>query len=118
MQNGAPASVDKENIMSKSEWEIVDEARQPQQPPFYGQAEPAGAQAQQQVFMRAVLGRWWKWKAAILILLAACILIVFAAFTSVVFMVLATVAFISLGMKKFRLWLRPAQQPNWHPMRK
>ena len=92
--------------MNKSAWEIVDEPMRPQP-----QSQPLTAQQLLPVFF----GRWWKWKAAILILLASIILIVFATFAGIVVLLLACIALLSLSMKKITRWLRggsatPGQQ--------
>lgn len=87
--------------MNESAWEVVDA-------PSANQANQAKPVTPQQ-FISALFGRWWKWKAAVLIVLASCILIVFATFAGIVVILMACIALFSVSMKKMSRWWRGGQ---------
>jgi len=81
----------------QAEWEVV---------------EPVGAQQQQQpkasraAILRAMLGPWWRWKIAALILALAVLAAFVFAMAGVMFVVGAGVVLVSLVVAKVRQMLR------------
>lgn len=82
--------------MNKSSWEVVDETL-PNQP------------ATAQHLLSSFLGNWWKWKAALLIVLATFMLIVFVTFAGILVLLATVAVLISLVLKKIMRWLRGVQ---------
>ena len=80
----------------QAEWEVVDTAG-PQQPP------PKASRA---AMMRAILGPWWRWKiAAVMVSLAVIAAFVFA-MAGVMFVVGVVIVLVSLVIAKVRQLLR------------
>lgn len=82
--------------MNKSSWEVVDETL-PKRP------------ATAQHLLPSFLGDWWKWKAALLIVLATVMLIVFVTFAGVLVLLASVVVLLALLLKKLMRWLRGTQ---------
>jgi len=83
----------------QAEWEVVevaDAAGAQQAPPRVSRA----------AMLRAVLGPWWRWKIALLMLSLAIIAAFIFAMTGVLFVVGAVVVMISLVVAKVRQLLR------------
>jgi hypothetical protein len=89
------------NMMSdqkpeQAEWEVVDAAG-PQQPP------PKASRA---ATLRALLGPWWRWKIALLMLSFAVIAAIVFAMAGVMLVVGVAVVLVSLAVAKVRQLLR------------
>ena len=79
----------------QTEWEVVE-----------GAGPQASPKATRAAMMRAMLGRWWRWKIAGLIIAGCIILALVAALASVFFVVGVAVVLVSLVVAKVRQMLR------------
>lgn len=79
-----------------AEWEVVEPAGAQQAPPKVSRA----------AMLRAMLGPWWRWKIAILVLALAVIAAVVFAMAGVLFVVGAVAVVLSLVVAKVRQMLR------------
>jgi hypothetical protein len=80
----------------QAEWEVVDTAGPQQAPP----------KANRATMLRAMLGPWWRWKiAAVMVSLAVIAAFVFA-MAGVMFVVGVVIVLVSLVVAKFRQLLR------------
>jgi len=88
-------SISKEVVMTeKTEWEVIDDREQPSERPTIQQ------------FLRAALGRYWRWKLAGLFIVTAIILVILVAFVGVIALVLSATAIVLLAAAKLRRWLQ------------
>lgn len=77
----------------KTEWEVVD-------------APAPDARQTVLQLMKNMLGPWWKWKIAGAVTVAGVALVLLAALTGVFMVVIVIAALASVGIGKFRQWLR------------
>ena len=80
----------------QAEWEVVDTAG-PQQPP---------PKANRAAMLRAMLGPWWRWKIAAVMLSLAVITALVFAMAGVMFVVGVVIVLVSLVVAKVRQLLR------------
>ena len=80
----------------QAEWEVIDTAGPQQAPPKAGRAAT----------LRALLGPWWRWKVAALLLSFAIIVAFVFAIAGVMFVVGVAVVLVSLVVAKVRQLLR------------
>lgn len=83
-------------MSEKVEWEIVDGA-QPDPP-----RTPTDT-------LRAMLGPWWRWKIGAAIVFAGLALLFFVALAGIVVVAVIAFALLSVGIARFRSWLRQGQ---------
>lgn len=84
-----------EQKFEQTEWEVV-ESTGPEAPP----------RATRAAMMRAMLGPWWRWKIAGLVIAGCIILALVAALASVFFVVGVAVLLVSLVVAKIRQMMR------------
>jgi hypothetical protein len=85
-------------VMSdQTEWEVVD-AAEPRARPQPG--------VDRDTMMRAMLGRWWRWKVGAVLLAACLVLALVAALAGVLFVVGMGVVLVSIVVAKVRQLLR------------
>lgn len=81
-------------MTEKTEWEIVD-----------APAQDAPRQTPPQ-FLKHMLGPWWRWKIAGLVVAAGAALMFFLTIAAVFILGVMVVAVLSIGVGKVRQWLR------------
>lgn len=79
-----------------TEWEVVEPVGAQQAPP----------KASRAAILRAMLGPWWRWKIAILVLALAVLAAFVFAMTGVLFVIGAVAVVVSLVIAKVRQMLR------------
>jgi hypothetical protein len=84
-------------MSDQTEWEVVDAAEPRAQP------QP---DVDRSTMMRAMLGRWWRWKVGAALLAACLVLALVAALAGVLFVVGMGVVLVSLVVAKVRQLLR------------
>ena len=80
-------------MTEKPEWEVVD-------------APPQDTRQTLQQLLKNMLGPWWRWKIAGLVVAAGAALIFFLTVTAVFVLGVMAVAVVSIGVAKIRQWLR------------
>ena len=80
-------------MTEKPEWEIVD-------------AAPQDARQTAQQLLKNMLGPWWRWKIAGLVIAAGAALMFFLTISAVFILGVMVVAVLSIGAGKVRQWLR------------
>jgi hypothetical protein len=81
-------------MTERVEWEVVDNAPSPGKRPTIQQ------------LMKTLLGPWWRWKIAGTATVAALVVVFFATLTGIFLLLMAAVGIMSIGISKFRQWLR------------
>ena len=84
-----------EQKLEHAEWEVVENV---------GPKAPPGAN--RATMMRALLGRWWRWKIAGVVLVGCAVLALVAALAGLLFVVGVAVVLVSLVVAKVRQMLR------------
>lgn len=84
-----------EQKFEKNEWEVVE-----------GTGPQASPKATRAAMMRAMLGPWWRWKIAGLVIAGCIILALVAALASMFFVIGVAVLLVTLVVAKIRQMLR------------
>jgi hypothetical protein len=81
-------------MTERVEWEVVDDAPSPGKRPTIQQ------------LMKTMLGPWWRWKIGGTATVAALVVVLFATLSGIFLLLMAAVGIMSIGMGKFKQWLR------------
>lgn len=81
-------------MTEKTEWEVVD-----------ADAPPQDTRQTLQQLMKNMLGPWWRWKVAGVVIAAGAALMFFLTVTAIFILGVMAAAIISIGIGKVRQWL-------------
>lgn len=95
-------------MYEKTEWELVDEPASQQAQGAYGQRAASGDPAADGMsgVMRALMGRWWRWKIFGGVVFAVLAVALIAMLTGVFALIAASAGALALGIAKVRQWAR------------